>query len=197
MRPTVTQMHFARRGEITPAMTRVASREALEPDLVRAEVARGRLVIPANVRHLQGRLDPTGIGTVATVKINANIGNSAVTSEVAAELEKLHFAVHFGADTVMDLSTGGGIDEIRAAGRANVLVVGFDATPEARAAIEEGSQLVADAIQYPEMIGRRTVEAVAARLRGEAVPRSIPIPVGVVDRDSLVRHAAPPAAGVR
>jgi len=115
MRPTVTQMHFARRGEITPAMTRVASREALEPDLVRAEVARGRLVIPANVRHLQGRLDPTGIGTVATVKINANIGNSAVTSEVAAELEKLYFAVHFGADTVMDLSTGGGIDEIRAA----------------------------------------------------------------------------------
>ena len=91
----------------------------------------------------------------------------------------------------------GALASIRAAGRANVLVVGFDATPEARAAIQEGSQLVADAIQYPEMIGRRTVEAVAARLRGEAVPRSIPIPVGVVDRDSLVRRAAPPAAGVR
>jgi phosphomethylpyrimidine synthase len=111
----VTQLHLARRGEITPAMRRVAEREALDPELVRAEVARGRLVIPANVVHLAGRLDPMGIGTVATVKINANIGNSAVTSEVAAELEKLHFAVHFGADTVMDLSTGGGIDEIREA----------------------------------------------------------------------------------
>ncbi len=111
----VTQMFHARRGEITDAMRRVAEREALEPELVRAEVARGRLIIPANVRHLAGRLDPMGIGTVAAVKINANIGNSAVTSDVAGELEKLHFAVHFGADTVMDLSTGGGIDEIREA----------------------------------------------------------------------------------
>ena len=111
----VTQMHFARHGQVTAAMRRVAEREALDPELVRAEVARGRLVIPANAVHLAGRLDPMGIGTVATVKINANIGNSAVTSEVAAELEKLHHAVHFGADTVMDLSTGGGIDEIREA----------------------------------------------------------------------------------
>src|SRR5206468_8836780 len=68
-----------------------------------------------NVNHLKGRLEPTAIGTVAGVKINANIGNSAVTSNVEGELEKLHFAVHFGTDTVMDLSTGGGIDEIRAA----------------------------------------------------------------------------------
>jgi len=115
MGPAVTQMCLARRGEVTPAMTRVAAREALDPELVRAEVARGRLVIPANVGHLRGRLDPVGIGTIATVKVNANIGNSAVTSNVAGEIEKLRFAVHFGADTVMDLSTGGGIDEIRAA----------------------------------------------------------------------------------
>jgi phosphomethylpyrimidine synthase len=115
MSECVTQMHFARRGEITAAMQRVAEREELEPALVRAEVARGRLIIPANVRHLAGRLEPMGIGTVARVKINANIGNSAVTSDVEGELEKLHFAVHFGADTVMDLSTGGGIDEIREA----------------------------------------------------------------------------------
>ena len=115
MRPAVTQMHLARLGEITPAMARVAAREVLDPELVRAEVALGRLVIPANVGHLRGRLDPTGVGTVATVKVNANIGNSAVASNVAGELEKLRFAVHFGADTVMDLSTGGGIDEIRAA----------------------------------------------------------------------------------
>ncbi|MFI5208573.1 MAG: phosphomethylpyrimidine synthase ThiC [Gemmatimonadales bacterium] len=115
MRPRVTQMHFARSGEITDAMRFVARREEIEPELVRAELARGRLIIPANVNHLKARLEPMGIGTVARVKINANIGNSAVTSNVDGELEKLHFAVHFGADTVMDLSTGGGIDEIREA----------------------------------------------------------------------------------
>jgi phosphomethylpyrimidine synthase len=115
MSSCVTQMFFARGGEITDTMRRVAEREGLEPELVRAEVARGRLIIPANVHHLAGRLDPMGIGTVAAVKINANIGNSAVTSDVDGELEKLHFAVHFGADTVMDHSTGGGIDEIREA----------------------------------------------------------------------------------
>jgi phosphomethylpyrimidine synthase len=111
----VTQMFYARRGEITGAMHRVGEREGLDADVIRSEVARGRLIIPANVHHLAGRLDPMGIGTVAGVKINANIGNSAVTSDVEGELEKLHSAVHFGADTVMDLSTGGGIDEIRAA----------------------------------------------------------------------------------
>ncbi len=115
MRSCLTQMHFARKGEVTHAMRRVAEREELTPELVRDEVARGRLIIPANVHHLMGRLDPMGIGTVAKVKINANIGNSAVTSNVEGELEKLHFAVHYGADTVMDLSTGGGIDEIRRA----------------------------------------------------------------------------------
>jgi phosphomethylpyrimidine synthase len=115
MPATVTQMHFARRGETTDAMRTVAEREHLSPDLVRAEVARGRLVIPANIRHLAGSLVPMGIGTVASVKINANIGNSAVTSDIAGELEKLALAVRYGADTVMDLSTGGGIDEIRAA----------------------------------------------------------------------------------
>ena len=79
MSDCVTQMHFARRGEVTSAMQRVAQREALDPALVRSEVARGRLIIPANAHHLAGRLDPMGIGTVAAVKINANIGNSTVT----------------------------------------------------------------------------------------------------------------------
>jgi phosphomethylpyrimidine synthase len=110
-----TQMHLARQGMITDQMTRVAEREELAPEVVRHEVARGRLVIPANVHHLAKRLDPMGIGKVARVKINANIGNSAVTSDIAGELEKLHHAVHFGADTVMDLSTGGDIDAIRQA----------------------------------------------------------------------------------
>ncbi len=110
-----TQMYLARAGQVTAAMARVAEREALPSELVRGEVARGRLVIPANVHHLAKRLDPMGIGKVARVKINANIGNSAVTSEIDGELEKLHHAVHYGADTVMDLSTGGNIDAIRSA----------------------------------------------------------------------------------
>jgi len=108
-----TQMHYARKGVITPEMTYVAEREGLEPEMVRAEVARGRLIIPCNVNHTS--LEPMGIGTVATVKINANIGNSAVTSDVEGELEKLKFALKYGADTVMDLSTGGNIDAIRRA----------------------------------------------------------------------------------
>jgi len=110
---TATQMHHARRGVITPEMKRVAEREETAPETIRDEVARGRMVIPANVNH--AALDPMAIGINARCKINANIGNSAVTSNVEEELEKLHYSVHFGADTVMDLSTGGGIDEIRAA----------------------------------------------------------------------------------
>src|SRR5438034_1230385 len=112
---SVTQMHYARQGVLTPERRRVAEREALAPELVRDEVARGRLVIPANIGHLAKRLDPMAIGQVARVKINANIGNSAVTSEIDGELDKLHHAVHYGADTVMDLSTGGDIDRIREA----------------------------------------------------------------------------------
>jgi len=110
---TATQMHHARAGVVTPEIARVAEREGLEPEFVRVELARGRMVIPANVNHLG--LDPMGIGVNAVCKINANIGNSAIDSNIDKELEKLHMAVHFGADTVMDLSTGGGIDEIRAA----------------------------------------------------------------------------------
>jgi phosphomethylpyrimidine synthase len=108
-------MHYARRGEITQAMRFVAEREDLDPAVVRDEVARGRLIIPANVHHLAGRLEPMAIGKVARVKINANIGNSAVTSSIEEELEKLRLAVRYGADTVMDLSTGKAIDETRLA----------------------------------------------------------------------------------
>ena len=110
-----TQRAAARAGRLTDAMTRVAEREGLDPELIRSEIARGRLIIPANVHHLAVSLDPMGIGTVATVKINANLGNSAVTSNQEEELKKLHMAVHYGADTVMDLSTGGDIPQIRQA----------------------------------------------------------------------------------
>ena len=114
-RPARTQMAFARRGEITPAMEFVATREDITPELVRSEVARGRLVIPANIHHLAGALQPMAIGKVSRVKINANIGNSAVTSSLDEEVAKLQLAVQYGADTVMDLSTGSNIDGVRQA----------------------------------------------------------------------------------
>jgi phosphomethylpyrimidine synthase len=109
----MTQLESARAGTITPEMEFVAQRESLAPETIRDEVAAGRMVIPANRIHLAGRLEPMGIGIAAKCKINANIGNSAVTSDQEGELDKLHTAVHFGADTVMDLSTGSNIDNIR------------------------------------------------------------------------------------
>jgi phosphomethylpyrimidine synthase len=111
----MTQLESARKGVITDEMAFVAKREDLEPELVRSEVARGRMVIPANINHLKARLEPMCIGIASLCKINANIGNSAVTGTVEDELEKLHTAVHLGSDTVMDLSTGGEIDAIRQA----------------------------------------------------------------------------------
>jgi phosphomethylpyrimidine synthase len=111
----MTQFEAARDGQVTPEMEFVAQRENLPVEVIRQEVAEGRMVIPANRQHLARRLQPMAIGIAATCKINANIGNSAVTSDQQGELEKLHLAVHYGADTVMDLSTGKDIDAIRQA----------------------------------------------------------------------------------
>src|SRR6266568_4121591 len=111
----MTQIEAARKGAVTPEMEFVARREELDAELIRAEVARGRMVIPANTVHLTKSLEPMAIGVASKCKINANIGNSAVTGKIDDELEKLHTAVHLGADTVMDLSTGGNIDAIRQA----------------------------------------------------------------------------------
>src|SRR5580698_3095661 len=108
-----SQMHYARKGVTTEEMAYVAAREKLTPESVRDEVARGRAIIPANIHHRS--LEPMGIGVAFGCKINANIGNSATTSEIDGELEKLHRAVHYGSDTVMDLSTGGDIPSIRKA----------------------------------------------------------------------------------
>ncbi|HEY8054879.1 MAG TPA: phosphomethylpyrimidine synthase ThiC [Terriglobales bacterium] len=109
----MTQMHFARRGVVTEEMEYVAGREKLSGETIREELAAGRLIIPANIRHPE--LEPMAIGVASRCKINANIGNSSVTSDREGELEKLHVAVHYGADTVMDLSTGGDIPMIREA----------------------------------------------------------------------------------
>ncbi|MBI3080358.1 MAG: phosphomethylpyrimidine synthase ThiC [candidate division NC10 bacterium] len=107
----VTQMHYARRGEITPEMEFIALRERLAAEFVRDEVARGRAIIPANINHPE--TEPMIIGRNFLVKVNANIGNSAVTSSIEEEVEKMLWATRWGADTVMDLSTGKHIHETR------------------------------------------------------------------------------------
>jgi phosphomethylpyrimidine synthase len=112
----ITQLEHARLGLITPQMRRVAEREPhLTPDQVRDEVAAGRMVIPANINHLKHSLDPMAIGRASKTKINANMGASPVSSSTDEEVEKLRWAEKWGADTVMDLSTGGNLDECRAA----------------------------------------------------------------------------------
>jgi phosphomethylpyrimidine synthase len=111
--PVRTQMAYARKGMVTPEMEFIAVREQLPAETIRSEVARGRMIIPANWNH--DALEPMAIGVASKCKINSNIGNSSTTSNVDAELEKLRYSVKYGADTVMDLSTGGDIPMIRKA----------------------------------------------------------------------------------
>src|ERR1035438_7512894 len=111
--PIRTQMHYARKGIIAEEMLFIAQGENISAELVRSEVARGRMIIPANVNHTN--LEPMCIGVASKCKINSNIGNSSVLSDIAGELEKLQYSVKYGADTVMDLSTGGDIPGIRQA----------------------------------------------------------------------------------
>jgi phosphomethylpyrimidine synthase len=138
-----SQMHYARRGVVTDEMRFVAQRENLTPELVRDEVAAGRMIIPANINHPE--LEPMAIGVASLCKINANIGNSAVTSNIQEELKKLHTSVHYGADTVMDLSTGGDIHEIREAILRNSPVpIGTVPIYEAVARVKRLEDLTAD-----------------------------------------------------
>ena len=109
----MTQYLEALSGNVTPEMIAVAESEFLEPEFVRKEIAEGRLIIPANKIHLQKNLQPIGIGIALRTKINANLGNSALTSNADCEIAKVQYAVKYGADTVMDLSTGADIDLIR------------------------------------------------------------------------------------
>ncbi len=181
-----TQMSFARQGTITPQMQRVAQREGLPAEAVRAEVARGRLIVPANVNHLHGRLDPMGIGKIANVKINANIGTSAVESSIDQELEKLHHAVHYGADTVMDLSTGGDIDAIRQAIiAASPVPIGTVPIYQAIALVKKVEDLTADdlldMIEHQARQGVDYVTVHCGTLR-EYVPLALRRVTGIVSR---------------
>ena len=110
---TKTQMYYARRGELTKQMSYVAKIEGIGKNLVMDEVAKGSIIIPANVNHTN--LKPMGIGRKLKTKVNANIGNSSLSSDICAELRKLEICLEFGADTVMDLSTDGDLDAIRSA----------------------------------------------------------------------------------
>ncbi len=151
-----TQMDYAKEGIITPEMEYVAKREDLPADLIRKEVAEGRLVIPANINHYA--LEPMGIGIALKCKVNANIGNSAVVSDIECELEKLRVALKYGADTVMDLSTGGNLNEIRETIIANSPVpVGtvpiYQALKEVRTVEELTEQDILDIIELQAQQG--------------------------------------------
>jgi phosphomethylpyrimidine synthase len=111
--PVQTQMYFAKQGIITDEMQYVAKEENIDPELLRSEIARGRCIIPANINHKHQK--PMAIGMVASCKINANIGSSALASDVSGEVEKVDVCLKYGADTIMDLSTGGDLDSIREA----------------------------------------------------------------------------------
>lgn len=146
-----TQMHAARQGQVTEAMAYVAKVENLSEEIIREEVARGRMIIPANIHHTN--LIPMGIGIAARCKINANIGNSVLRSDSAEELEKLHCAVHYGADTVMDLSTGKDISAIRERIlRASPVPVGtvplYQAVEKVKAAEDLTPELILEVIEH-------------------------------------------------
>ncbi|MBN2360175.1 MAG: phosphomethylpyrimidine synthase ThiC [Deltaproteobacteria bacterium] len=148
-----TQMHYARQGRITEEMEFVAERERLAPELVRDEVAAGRLIIPANVNHPE--LEPVAIGVASRCKVNANIGSSAVTSSLENEVEKLRIAVKFGADTVMDLSTGPDIVATREAIlRASTVAIGT-------VPIYEAIERVADPLDLSAELLLEVIEAQA------------------------------------
>lgn len=138
-----TQLYHARQGTLTAAMQFVAAREQLPAETIRDEVARGRMIIPANIHH--AALEPMCIGKKGRVKINANIGNSQTNSDIDAELEKLQMCIRYGADTVMDLSSGGDIPRIRQAIlQASPVPIGTVPIYEAISRVESAEALTGD-----------------------------------------------------
>jgi len=187
----VTQMHYARQGKVTEEMRFIGVKEGVDPDLIRAEVARGRLVIPANTHHAS--LEPMGIGLALSCKINANIGNSAVTSDVDEELRKLGTAVKLGADTVMDLSTGGDINKIREAILAHSPVpIGTVPIYQVMAELESVEEMQAeDLIQMVEHQARQGVDYMT--LHAGVLLRHLPLArnriTGIVSRGGSLMAA--------
>jgi phosphomethylpyrimidine synthase len=183
-----TQMDYAREGIITPEMEYVAKREDLPAELIRKEVAEGRLVIPANIHHYE--LEPMGIGIAVKCKVNANIGNSSMASNIEGELEKLRVALKYGADTVMDLSTGGNLNEIREAIIANSPVpVGtvpiYQALKEVRSIEELTEQDILDIIELQAQQGVDYMTIHAGLLR-EHLPLVNHRLMGIVSRGGSI-----------
>jgi len=180
----ITQIHSARAGRITAAILCVAESEALDPDFVRAEVAAGRMVIPANIHH--NNLQPIGIGIACRCKINANIGNSPTGSDLENELRKLEVAIRFGADTVMDLSTGEHLDEIRQAIVAHSSApVGTVPIYEALAKVESAEEMTPDLlIEVIEKQAQQGVDfmTVHAGVLLEHIPLTASRVTGIVSR---------------
>jgi phosphomethylpyrimidine synthase len=193
-----TQRHLARSGEVSPEMERVAERESLDPELVRAEVARGRMIIPANVHHRA--LDPMAIGLKARVKINANIGNSPTTSSLEEEVDKLRLSERWGADTVMDLSTGKRIDDTRLAILAEATVpIGtvpiYQALERVKAPEDLTAELLLDVIDHQARQGVDYM-TIHAGVRLEHLPLCRHRVTGIVSRGGgllarwMVHHKA-------
>jgi len=191
-----TQMRLGRRGIVSPEMARVAVRERLAPELVRDEVARGRMIIPANVHHRA--LDPMAIGLKARVKINANIGNSPTSSSLQEEVEKLTVSERWGADTVMDLSTGKRIDETREAILAAATVpIGTVPIYQALERVKQIEDLTAESLlEVIEHQARQGVDymTIHAGVRLEHLPLCRHRVTGIVSRGGgvlarwMVRH---------
>jgi len=179
-----TQMHLARVGSVSPEMARVAEREELPGKLIRDEVARGRMIIPANVNH--AALDPMAIGLKARVKINSNIGNSPTTSSLDEEIEKLLLSQRWGADTVMDLSTGKRIDETRQAIiRAATVPIGtvpiYQALERVKAVEDLTAELLLDTIEHQAKQGVDYM-TIHAGVRLEHLPLCQHRTTGIVSR---------------
>ena len=187
----VTQMYYARKGLITEEMTHVAEREGLDPALVRDEVARGRMIIPANVCHTN--LEPMAIGIASRCKVNANIGNSPVSSGLHEELCKLQRSIQLGADTVMDLSTGKHIREIRGALiKASPVPIGTVPIYEAVERFERPEDMtVEDILEVIEYQAQQGVDymTIHAGLRLQHVALTRKRITGIVSRGgSLIAH---------
>ncbi len=182
--PIKTQLHYAKRGIVTEEMRYVAECEKLDPEYICAEIAAGRVIIPANINH--PHLKPVGIGANLSCKINANIGNSAITSDRPGELTKLDIAVKYGADAIMDLSTGTDIDGIR---RAIVdqcpVPVGTVPMYEAAETVDQIEELTVDA--FFEVIERHAQQGVDfvtvhCGLLRRHVPMAVTRTTGIVSR---------------
>lgn len=186
--PNETELLLARKGEISPAAEAVSRRERVPPGAIREAVAAGRVVIPANPRHQA--LEPIGIGRQLSVKVNANLGTSALASAIEGELSKLDAAVRHGADTVMDLSTGADITGVRAAILAHSRVpVGTVPIYEAACGVEDTNDLTAEGLlRVVEAQARQGVDymTVHAGLLRRHVPLACRRVLGIVSRGGAI-----------